>query len=341
MKTNFEKVCDFNTCFGHFITGKEYHTIFDENPKLVTLKFSLINEEVQELTEAILANDIKEIIDALSDIKYVVHGLAGAFGINIDKEFRNRCVIENDYFNTNSKNLYDKIISNKIKLTLSNVPWCKYNIDISHLINNPDISNFNLVKEINKLYFKTTNRTEISSNSNNWDTHKFYGYKLYNYDSKDFYQNLNYQEYRDYIYTIWSNIIKYNDNLKYYIDGAKFDNIKDSLFKLLYFVEIMGIIIGVDLDESFDIVHSSNMTKICTNEQDAKKTVEWYLKNDNRYTTPSYKKNEYGYIIYNQDTGKILKSIYYTPANFDRLITPYNPLNNDFNPDNRWLKMTN
>ena len=43
-------------------------------------------------------------------------------------------------------------------------------------------------------------------------------------------------------------------------------------------------------------------------------------KNDLRYKTPSYKKNEFGYIIYNKDTGKTLKSIKYTPANFDCLL---------------------
>ena len=71
MKTNFEKVTDFNVCFGHFVTDKEYYNIFTEQPKLVDLKYSLINEEVCELRDAIRDNDIKEIIDALSDIKYI------------------------------------------------------------------------------------------------------------------------------------------------------------------------------------------------------------------------------------------------------------------------------
>ena len=31
-------------------------------------------------------------------------------------------------------------------------------------------------------------------------------------------------------------------------------------------------------------------------------------------------KNDFGYIIYNKDTGKTLKSIKYTPANFDCLL---------------------
>ena len=70
MKTNFNKVNEFNECFGHFLTDKEYYTIFYENPKLVDLKYSLINEECEELTEAISNNDLKEIVDALSNIEY-------------------------------------------------------------------------------------------------------------------------------------------------------------------------------------------------------------------------------------------------------------------------------
>ena len=151
MKTNFDKVTDFNTCFGHFVTNDEYPNIYDEQPKLVELKYSLINEEVEELTDAIRDNDINEIIDALSDIKYVVNGFGGAFGINIDKEFKEMCNKENDRFNSDSKNLSDSIQNNKIKLTLSSVPWCQHNIDISSILDNKENTNFSITKKINEL----------------------------------------------------------------------------------------------------------------------------------------------------------------------------------------------
>ena len=83
----------------------------------------------------------------------------------------------------------------------------------------------------------------------------------------------------------------------------------------------MGCFIGINLDKSFKIVHESNMTKVCNNEQLAKNTVKWYLDNDDRYKSPSYRKNDYGYIVYNKDTGKILKSIQYVPADFEILLT--------------------
>ena len=83
---------------------------------------------------------------------------------------------------------------------------------------------------------------------------------------------------------------------------------------------MFGSIIGINLDKSFDIVHKSNMTKVCDTEQLAKDTVSWYLSNDKRYTTPSFKTNSFGYIVFNKDSGKILKSINYIPADFTSLL---------------------
>ena len=62
------------------------------------------------------------------------------------------------------------------------------------------------------------------------------------------------------------------------------------------------------------------MTKICQTEDLAKETVIWYKTNDNRYDTPIYKETTNGYIIMNESTGKILKSIKYTPADFSSLL---------------------
>ena len=81
--TNFEKVGLFMRPF-----GQEVKT----NPSLSTakinnLRISLINEELEELKEAIKNNDLKETIDALTDILYVTYGAGHAFGINLDKCF--------------------------------------------------------------------------------------------------------------------------------------------------------------------------------------------------------------------------------------------------------------
>lgn len=76
----------------------------------------------------------------------------------------------------------------------------------------------------------------------------------------------------------------------------------------------------IDLVYQFDIVHKSNMTKVCVLEEDAKETVEWYKINETRYKQPSFRKINFNkkdyYVIYDAETKKILKSIKYIPAKF-------------------------
>ena len=55
--------------------------------KITSLRYDLINEELEELKEAINKKDIKEVADALTDILYVTYGAGHAFGINLDKCF--------------------------------------------------------------------------------------------------------------------------------------------------------------------------------------------------------------------------------------------------------------
>ena len=52
---------------------------------LGALRIDLIEEELDELKEAIVDQDIVEIADALTDILYVVYGAGHAFGIDLDK----------------------------------------------------------------------------------------------------------------------------------------------------------------------------------------------------------------------------------------------------------------
>jgi hypothetical protein len=95
----------------------------------------------------------------------------------------------------------------------------------------------------------------------------------------------------------------------------------DALTDIMYVVLGMGYSLNIDLDKSFNIVHESNMSKMCSSEEKAIQTVEWYKKNDNRYDTPTYRKNSNGnFIVYNESTRKILKSIDYTPANLNSVL---------------------
>ena len=81
--TNFEKVGLFMKTFGQEIKNKpELST-----KKINALRISLIEEELEELKDAIKNNDLKEAVDALTDILYVTYGAGHAFGVNLDKCF--------------------------------------------------------------------------------------------------------------------------------------------------------------------------------------------------------------------------------------------------------------
>ena len=82
--SNFRKVGEFHTVFEHPIKQSPDVSVFDENPKLVSLRYSLIEEETKEFIEAVENKDVIEMVDALADIDYVVHGAGLAFGINMD-----------------------------------------------------------------------------------------------------------------------------------------------------------------------------------------------------------------------------------------------------------------
>ena len=81
--TNFEMVGNFMETFGQEVKEKPE---FPNNDTIV-LRLQLIEEELQELREAIGNADIVEVADALTDILYVTYGAGHAFGIDLDKCF--------------------------------------------------------------------------------------------------------------------------------------------------------------------------------------------------------------------------------------------------------------
>lgn len=262
MKTNFEKVIDFNKCFSHKVSNTHYTDIFTNEPNLVDLRLKLIKEEIEELQDAFKIYDIVEVIDALSDILYVVYGMCAAFGISIDEEYMKYISL-----------ILDKDEGNNIK---------------------NDLTNFQLTR----LLVKDEN----------------------NYILKNFLENCNDNNY----YNLLKNNLENISNNYYQIEegcnNRDFDKIIRYLLLLIEDTYSFGIRINVNLDESFAIVHDSNMTKICDNEQLAIETVNWYKSSNTKYDSPIYKHTEFGYIILNESTGKILKSIKYTPANFSSLL---------------------
>ena len=55
--------------------------------KINSLRISLIEEELDELKQAMKEKNLKEVADALTDILYVTYGAGHAFGIDLDKCF--------------------------------------------------------------------------------------------------------------------------------------------------------------------------------------------------------------------------------------------------------------
>jgi len=81
--SNFNKVKIFMNTYGQDVKEK---ASFPEK-QIVQLRIDLIEEELNELKEAINNNDIVEVADALTDILYVTYGAGHSFGIDLNKCF--------------------------------------------------------------------------------------------------------------------------------------------------------------------------------------------------------------------------------------------------------------
>ena len=82
--SNFTDVKTFMETFGQMVRTKPQFP--DE--KTMQLRYDLIKEELNELEQAMKSKDLKEIADALTDILYVTYGAGYAYGIDLDKCFK-------------------------------------------------------------------------------------------------------------------------------------------------------------------------------------------------------------------------------------------------------------
>tara|TARA_Y100000389_G_scaffold203848_1_gene253737 strand:+ start:2711 stop:3298 length:588 start_codon:yes stop_codon:yes gene_type:complete len=122
---------------------------------------------------------------------------------------------------------------------------------------------------------------------------------------------------------MYSLIDEETKELREAIDNNDVVEIRDALADILYVTYGMGFRLGIKMDSDFEIVHSSNMSKFCTTENEAKQTVEKYLNKyttgDSTYDSPYYEKipNNNLWVIRNRSTGKVLKNINYTPVKWN------------------------
>ena len=81
--TNFKKVGIFMNTFGQEVKNKASFS----TDKINQLRCDLIEEELNELKEAMNNKDLVEVADALTDLLYVTYGAGHAFGIDLDQCF--------------------------------------------------------------------------------------------------------------------------------------------------------------------------------------------------------------------------------------------------------------
>ena len=82
--SNFELVGDFMEAFGQKVELEPTWPDFNTRE----LRLDLIQEELDELAQAMEDRDMVQIADALTDLLYVVYGAGHSFGIDLDECFQ-------------------------------------------------------------------------------------------------------------------------------------------------------------------------------------------------------------------------------------------------------------
>ena len=117
--TNFAKVGIFMKTFGQEIKIKASFS----SEKVNKLRIDLIEEELNELKQAMETKNLVEVADALTDILYVTYGAGHAFGINLDKCFSE---VQNSNMSKLDKN--QKPIFNEMGKVMKGPDYFKPNI---------------------------------------------------------------------------------------------------------------------------------------------------------------------------------------------------------------------
>ena len=117
--TNFAKVGIFMKTFGQEIKIKASFS----SEKVHKLRIDLIEEELNELKQAMETKNLVEVADALTDILYVTYGAGHAFGINLDKCFSE---VQNSNMSKLDKN--QKPIFNEMGKVMKGPDYFKPNI---------------------------------------------------------------------------------------------------------------------------------------------------------------------------------------------------------------------
>jgi predicted HAD superfamily Cof-like phosphohydrolase len=117
------------------------------------------------------------------------------------------------------------------------------------------------------------------------------------------------------------------NTVKHYVDNY---SLKSSKYTIAFMeISLVDLLIKVyelgelqfDFKENFNIVHQSNMSKICSSEEEAKETVASYEKKykdgNSPYDSPYYQRiTSDKWMVRNRSTQKVLKNINYHPVEY-------------------------
>lgn len=76
-----QDVAEFHRAFGHPVFTQPQAEAPANTAKL---RADLLEEEFWEYSDAVAANDVVEVADALADMQYIINGTALAYGIDLD-----------------------------------------------------------------------------------------------------------------------------------------------------------------------------------------------------------------------------------------------------------------
>jgi predicted HAD superfamily Cof-like phosphohydrolase len=96
--------------------------------------------------------------------------------------------------------------------------------------------------------------------------------------------------------------------------------VADALCDIQYVLSgaILEFGLGEKFSQLFEEVQRSNMSKACKSEDEAKQTVDFYKKKDG--TECYYRREGDKWLVYRSSDNKTIKSIYYSPANLQKLL---------------------
>lgn len=71
------------------------------------------------------------------------------------------------------------------------------------------------------------------------------------------------------------------------------------------------------INSAFNEVHRSNMSKVCKTKEEVDYNVKVY---EEKGIKLSYEVNDYGYVLKNAETNKVIKPLHYSPANLKQFL---------------------